>query len=154
MPVRAEHVAKAAIDYTQLRGNTIQIAIPIHLLAKTTTITIDSTGVKEACGHFTLTSEMVRHLKEAYLEASADAPSATDAVVAVELYNDTDASVVASISFSGEGGTKTSSDIADTLKALAGKVLSGRINVTTASATAGATQNFKSIVLRLVLGIS
>jgi len=154
MTIRHYHLDKYSITYDQLQTNTIQLAIPIHLLAKSVSVAIDSTGVKEDSGHFTLTSEMVKHLKYAYLEAYADAPSATDASVDVELYNVTDGAVVTKVTYAGDSGLKTSSDIASTLKGLAGKVLSARINVTTASATAGATQTFRSVVLRLVLGIS
>jgi len=152
--IRRHQIGKQSVEANDLVENTIQIAIPIHLLAKSVSVAIDSTGVKERTGSFTLTSEMVKHLKEAYLEARADAPSATDAKVDVELYNESDGAVVTSVSFEGEGGSKISNNIADTLKTLTGKVLCGRINVTTASATAGATQTFCSIVLRLVLGIS
>ena len=128
----------------------VKFAIPIHLLAAEETIYIDTTGVKVEVGHFYLTSEMLKHLSEAYLEANAVAPSATDATVAVELYNDTDGEVITSVEFAGEGGHKVSSDVASTLKNLAGKIIMARINVTTASATSGATQTFRSIVLRLV----
>ena len=154
MTIRHYHLDKYSITYDQLQTNTIQLAIPIHLLAKSVSVAIDSTGVKEDSGHFTLTSEMVKHLKYAYLEAYADAPSATDASVDVELYNVTDGAVVTKVTYAGDSGLKTSSDIASTLKGLAGKVLSARINVTTASGTSGATQTFRSVVLRLVLGIS
>lgn len=132
----------------------IVFAVPIHLLAKSVSIPIDSTGVKENSGHFTLSSEILKYVKEAYLEAYADTPTATDASVAVELYNVTDGAVVASITFAGAGGSVVSSDIASSIANLVGKVLSARINVKTASATAGATQTFRSIVLRLVIGIS
>lgn len=152
--IKRYHVEKHAVEYTDLVENTIQIAIPIHLLAGQLSIPIDSTGIKNIVGHFKLTSEMVKHLKEAYLTSTADAPSATDATVHVELYNVTDGSVVAYVEYAGEGGTKVSSDIASTLKTLAGKWFNARLNVTTASATTGATQVFRSIVLRLVLGIS
>jgi len=152
--IRRHSVGKEAIQYTHLASNTIQIAIPVHLFATAETVSIDSTGLKKNSGHFTLTSEMVKHLKEAYLESYADDPTATDATVRVELYNVTDGSVVTYVEYAGEGGYKISSDIADTLKTLTGKLLSGRIYVTAASATTGAAQIFRSIVLRLVLGIS
>ena len=154
MVIRHYHVDKASITYDKLAENTIQIAIPIHLLAKSVSVAIGSTGVKEACGHFTLTSEMIKHLKEAYLEANADTPSATDATVNVELYDSNAGSVIASVSFAGAGGTQVSSDISTDIKNAVGHVLYARINVATASATTGATQTFRSIVLRLVLGIS
>jgi len=152
--IKRYHVEKSSIEYQDLVSNTIQIVIPIHLLAKSVEVAIDSTGEKETSGHFKITSELVKHLKEAYLEALADSPSATDAVVDIHLWNWTDAESVTTVSFSGEGGFKASSDIADTLKTLTDKVVNGRIYVSTASATSGATQTIRSIVLRLVLGIS
>jgi len=152
--IRRHSVGKEAIQYTHLASNTIQIVVPIHLLAKSVTVAIDSTGEKETCGHFKITSELVKHLKYAYLEVLADTPSATDATVDVHLWNWTDASSITTVSYAGEGGFKASSDIASTLKTLTDKVVNARIYVSTASATTGATQVFRSIVLRLVLGIS
>jgi len=128
----------------------VQLVIPVHLLAKSVEIAIDSTGEKETCGHFKLTSELLKHLKEAYFEVLADDPTATDAVVDVHLWNWTDASSIVKVSFSGAGGFKPSSNIADTLKTLANKVVNGRIYVSTASATSGAKQVFRSIVLKLI----
>lgn len=128
----------------------VKFAIPIHLLAKSVNVAIDSTGDKEHVGHFTLTAEMVKHLKKAYLEAYAGTPSATDAVLVVKLHNFTDGVDITSVTYSGDSGLKVSPDIASTLKTLAGKILKAIITVTTASATAGATQPISSIVLRLV----
>ena len=128
----------------------VKLAIPVHLLAGRETIAIDSTGSKGTMGHFDLKEEIVKHLSEAYFAANAVAPTATDAVVEAQLYNTTDAEVVVAVEFSGEGGHKTSSDIASTLKNLAGKRLALRLYVTTASATAGAEQTFRSAVLLLV----
>ena len=128
----------------------VKFAIPIHLLATAESVAIDSTGTKLHTGDFTLTSEMIKHLKEAYLEVDAGTPSATDAVVEVQLYNETDGASITAVTYSGEGGHKISADIASTLKTLAGKVLSAHIEVTTTSGTSEATQIFRSIVLRLV----
>jgi len=147
-------VVKHARTSEDLAKYLVKIAIPIHLLAKSVEIPIDSTGLKEASGHFTLPSEALKHLSEAYLEAVADAPSATDASVDVILRNVTDGVDVAKLTFAGEGGTKKSANIASDLKTLAGKVLCGRIEVATASATSGATQVFRSIVLVLIYDLT
>ena len=154
MRVKRQHLVKGQIDYEHLSPNTIEIAVPVHLLACSENIVIDSTGVRDLFGHVKITSEMVKHLKEAYLEAFADAPTATDAVVDVELYNVTDDALVTKVTYSGDSGYKVSSDIASSLKELVGKVLCGRFNVTTASGTSGASQRFRSVILRLVFGIS
>jgi len=147
-------VVKHARTGEDLAKYMVKIAIPIHLLAKSTTIAIDSTGIKENTGHFEIEEEMLKHLSAAYLEAFAIDPTATDAVVRAELYNVTDASLITYVEFAGEGGLKKSANIADTLKTLSGKVLCGRINVTTASATSGATQAFRSIVLVLIYDLT
>ena len=151
---QAEGLIKHKATNEDLARFIVKIAIPVHLLAKSISIAIDSTGEKETSGHFELKEHMVKHLSEAYLEAHADSPSATDAVVDVHLWNWTDANSVVSISFSGEGGYKKSSNIASTLKTLAGKVLNGRIYVSTASGTSGATQVFRSIVLVLIYDLT
>jgi len=146
------------ITHKETRGDLakyiVQLAIPVHLLAKSVSIAIDSTGEKETCGHFKLTSELLKHLSEAYLEVLADEPSATDATVDVHLWNWTDASSIVTVSFSGAGGFKASGNIASTLKGLAGKVVNARIYVATASGTSGATQVFRSIVLRLIYDLT
>jgi len=152
--VKRQHIPKKQIDYEHLSPNTIQLNTIINLLATEVDVPIDSTGIKHNCGLIKVTSEMVKHLKEAYFEAYASTPSATDASVDVELYNATDGEVITALTFAGVGGYKESSDIASTLKTLAGKIVSVRINVKTASATSGATQTFRSAHLRLVLGIS
>ena len=152
--IASHHLLKKVIAADNLKSETNEIAVPIHLLAKSVSVVIDAAGDAEKCGHFTLTTEMLKHLKEAYFEADADAPSETDAVVDVKLYNETDGADVVALTFSGEGGHKTSSDISSDLSGLAGKVLSVRITVSTASATSGATQVFRSAVLRLVFGVS
>jgi len=132
----------------------VKIAIPIHLLAKSTTVAIDSTGVKEECGHFTLPAELLKHITEAYLEAYADDPTATDAEVKVELVDVATATAIASVTFAGEGGDKKTSNIASTLADYSEKIIAGSINVTTASATSGATQTFRSIVLVLEIDLT
>jgi len=128
----------------------VKLELPLHMLAKSVTVAIDSTGEKEACGHFKITTHLIKHLSEAYLTAYAEDPSATDATVDVELMDTATGTAIATISFSGEGGSKTTSNIADTLKDYVNKLVHVRINVSTASATSGATQVFRSIVLRLV----
>jgi len=128
----------------------VQLVIPVHLLAKSIEIAIDSTGEKENCGHFKITSELLKHLKEAYFEVLADDPTATDAVVDVHLINWTDETSEAMVSFVGEGGFKSTGNIADTLKTLENKIVCISIYVSAASATSGAKQVFRSIVLRLI----
>jgi len=128
----------------------VMLELPLHMLAKSVEVAIDSTGEKEVCGHFRVTLPLLKHLTEAYLTAYAEDPSATDAVVDVELMDTATGTAIATISYSGEGGSKASSNIASTLKDYVDKLVHVRIKVSTASATSGATQVFRSIVLRLV----
>ena len=132
----------------------VKLELPLHMLAKSVEVAIDSTGEKEVCGHFKVTLPLLKHLTEAYLTAYADDPSATDAVVDVELMDTATGTAIATISFSGEGGSKATSNIASALKDYIDKFVHVRINVSTASATSGATQVFRSIVLRLVYDLT
>jgi len=152
--IKRYHVEKHSVEYGDLVEDTIQIEIPVTLADYVGEVAIDSTGVKFETRSWKVTSELVKHLKHAYLAAYADSPSETDATVKVELYNYTDSSVVTSLEYAGEGGYKESSDIATSVKDLAGKQIGVRVNVTAASGTTGATQVFRAAVLRLVLGIS
>ena len=149
MAIRHWHLDAGSIRINNFPENEIQIAIPITLLAEYYQCTIDSTGVKLVVGFFNVDSELVKHIKSAYLLANAGEPTAT-----VELYNWTDGNVIAYIEYAGDSGIKTTNISADTLKQLVGKTLVARINVTTASATSGATQAFSSIKLVIKLGIS
>jgi len=151
---QSDGVIKHRVTNEDLARFPVQFVVPVHLLAKSVSVAIDSTGEKETCGHFKLTSELLKHLSEAYLEVLADEPSATDATVDVHLWNWTDASSIVKVSFSGAGGFKASGNIAGTLKGLAGKVVNARIYVATASGTSGATQVFRSIVLRLIYDLT
>jgi len=147
-------VVKHARTNEDLAKYMVKIAQVIHLLAYMDNVGIDATGAGKGWGHFELPAEALKHLSEAYLESYCDDPTATDAVLRIELYNETDGEVVAYIEYAGVGGFKKSSNIADTLKTLAGKVLKGRWNVVTASATSGATQTVRSIVLVLIYDLT
>jgi len=138
----------------QLAKYPIKLAIPIPLLADVISVAIDSTGEKHTSGHVEIPEELVKYASKGILEAHADDPSATDAEVKVELWNWTDTASVTSITFSGAGGHKKAEIDKATLQALAGKVVNGRISVTTASATSGATQNFRSIVLVIIIDLT
>jgi len=152
--ITGTQIKDGSVKYTDLETNTIQIEVPISFFEGKVSIAIDSTGVKHETGNYLISSELVKHLKSAYLETAMINFGATDATVAVELYNVTDASVVTSISLSSDSYRTRSGDMGSTIKGLAGKEVRVRVNVTTASATAGATADFISAKLILVLGIS
>ncbi|MBW2675115.1 MAG: hypothetical protein JRD89_17185, partial [Deltaproteobacteria bacterium] len=90
------------------------------------------TGVKLEGPKVTINT---RHIKSAKLRASVSA-SHTDSVTAVELYDATAGAVRASVS--GNAFTDSEADV-DVSSLVSGNLHQLRVNVTTASATAGAT---------------
>jgi len=128
----------------------VKLEIPVHLHAHKIAFKIDTTGVKKECGHFKLLSQALKHLTEAYFAAYLSDPTATDAEVHVELVDLDSGTAIASLTYAGEGGYKESSNIAESLKDYADKVLYGEVEVVTASATADASQTLHSITLLLV----
>ena len=150
MAISGSLIAKRTLSGDHLRSGVLDRAVVIHLFASSLGFSIDSTGEKLVSGHFKVTQELVNNLSEAYLIAYLTDPSATDAEVQVQLYNVTDGTKEVTLTYSGEGGYKESANIADVLKALVGKVVCGRVEVTTASATSGASQAVKCIALLLI----
>jgi len=131
-----------------------KFATPFFFITEGKTIAIDSTGVKFQGGLRKLLSEKLKFLTEGRLIANADAPSATDAVVDVELYCVNCASVIAKVTYSGEGGEKSVSISKSTLQAHENHNLRTRLNVKTASGTSGATQNFTQIDVNLIYDLT
>ncbi len=145
--VGSKHIKDATIPYGKLESNTIQFIIPLQLIKDANGLAADSVGVKYTSGKFKINT---RHLKNAIIRATWTA-SAADSVTAIELYNVTDGSIVGSIS----GNTGTDLESSD----LAGAITDGdmyelRVDVTTASATAGATTSVAYAILELTYGIS
>lgn len=152
---QARHIAGGAdalsgLTKTQLAANTIRWSIQIPIIAETarTGLAADSTGVKWESIDLIFTSAEIECLKGVYIEATWTA-SATDSVTAIEVYDATAATVRASVS--GNTGTNVRSS-AGTI--VAGNINRVRINVTTASATTGATTNVTKAVLILLFGAS
>ena len=154
MAIETTHILKGSLIKEHLRTNEIEIEVPISFFEGKVSIAIDSTGVKHETGNYLISEELVKHVKEAYLEGGIVNFGATDSTVNIELYNATDASVVTSISLSSDSYRSRTSDIGSTIKGLAGKEVRIRVNVTTASATSGATADFISAKLILKLGIA
>ena len=127
-----------------------KFVVPVPLLAKSVEVPIDSTGLKEICGHQTLDPELVEQATDAYFETWGSAPSETDAVVDVELWDDTAGELIAKTTYSGDSGLKKAVGILSDLKSRVGHRIVLRVNVTTASATSGATQIFRSAVLKII----
>jgi len=154
MAIRHWHLDSGAIRINNFPENEIQIAIPVSFLGTRATIAIDSTGVKYTVGILPIVAELLKHAKSATLYVRADAPSATDATVNCYLKDEVSGNVYGTISYAGVGGFKSATINVDDLKAIIGNRLTFKIEVVTASATAGATQTFWGAVLVVVLGIS
>ena len=130
-----------------LDTNVVHLTIPLQLIKDQTGLTADSTGVKYTSGKFKI---ITNGLKSAIIRATWSA-SNTDSVTAIELYDETAGAVVGSVS--GNTGTDAESD--DLSTAITnGNLHSLRVNVTTASATAGATTDVDYAILELTYGYS
>ncbi len=154
MAIRHWHLDSGAIRINNFPENEIQIAIPIHLLAAPKSIPIDSTGEKSSFGFFKIPPSLVKHIKSAIFAARGLTPTATDAVVNVNLKDLNTGTILATLEYAGDSGYKETNVNIDDLKNAVGDEIYSNLYVTTASATAGATQEFRSVVLVLILGIS
>ena len=154
MPISGNKIVSGSIPYTKLRGNTIQLEVPVVFFAGEKSIAIDSTGTKLSTARYLVSNELIKHLKEAYIEAAITDFGATDSNVSVVLRNATDSEDVASISITNDTYRARSSDISSDIKGLVGKEINFNVNVAAASATSGATATVRMIRLVLVLGIS
>ena len=143
----SDHIIDSSIPYTKLESNTIVLVIPIIGVHDQTGLAADSTGVKYEGPRFKI---YTRHLKEAVLRATWSA-SHSDSVTAIELYDVTAGAVRGSLS--GNSGTdeETSITVSDLVD---GHLHEIRVNVTTASATSGATTDVKYAILELKYGVS
>lgn len=143
----SKHIRDGTIPKSKLESNTITLIIPLQLIKDATGLAADSTGVKYTSGKFKIDTN---GLKKAVIRATWTA-SATDSVTAIELYDETAGSVVGSIS--GNTGTDVeSSDLSGSITD--GDLFSLRVDVTTASATAGATTDVTYAILELTYGYS
>ena len=109
-------------------------------------LTAASTGVKWT-SYFKFTVD-TQNLISATLRATWTA-SATDSVTAIEVYDGTGAAVLGSVS--GNAGTDATASITGFTT---GNLLQVRLNVTTASATSGATTSLTYAVLEVKYGVA
>lgn len=147
-------VGDGELAYGKMAANTIQLPIYLNLQpeGQATGLVADATGVqKEGYKHFILDLNILKHAKAAYIEV-AKASSAGDEVTAIEVYDDTAAAVADSLSVTGATTHTRSVDILASLTA--GNEIHVRWNVTTASATTGATFDAQAAFLVIEIGIS
>ena len=143
----SEHIADASTPKGKLESNTISLIVPLQIIKDATGLAADSTGVKYTSGKIKIDTN---GLKSAKIRATWSA-SATDSVTAIELYDETAAVVRGSVS--GNAGTDVeSSDLSGVI--VSGNLHSLRVNVTTASATSGATTDVTYAILELQYGYS
>jgi len=148
----SEIIAKS-LSTDRLVSGAIKYKRIITFLEAFPSIAIDSTGTKFRTARHLIEEHDVAHLKAAYFEASITNFTATDAEVQVILVNDTDSTDIASISFTSNSFRKRITLDVDTVKNLVNKEVSVRVDVTTASATSGATAAFRCARLILVYEI-
>jgi len=117
--------------------------IPVIFETAQTGLAADSTGVKFTSQNIIPTTAMLRYLTGVAVEATFTA-SQTDSVTAVEIYDEDAPGVIAPVS--GNTGTDTTTGYS---AITAGNSLVVRVNVTTASATTGATTDVDKAVIYL-----
>ena len=145
--VTTAKIADANVTTAKLASDAVKVTIPIVGVHDQTGLAADSTGVKYEGPRFKIDTT---GLKSATLRGTWSA-SNTDSVTAIELYDVTGAAVVGSIS--GNTGSDTEGSITIS-NITSGNLHELRVNVTTASATSGATTDVKYGVLELVYGFS
>lgn len=135
----------SGITASQLATDTIKIVVPIAIPdSNQSNLAADSTGVKWT-SNFKFKVDP-QNLKSAVIRATWTA-SDTDSVTAVEVYDEGAATVLGSVS--GNTGTDAEGTISGFTT---GNLITVRLNVTTASATAGATTSLNYVVIELTYG--
>ena len=160
--VRTEHILDGAItsakvlDSTLVKGDlaldTIRLELPFSILtSEQTGLAADAVGIRYTTPYsFLISGDMLQSAKAVYIEADIEA-SHIDSVTAVELYDLTAALVRGSAS-ANSGDRVRSGNLLGAV--IAGNEHQARINVTTASATLGATTGVRRIALVLTIGVS
>jgi len=144
-------IPKESLTKNRFVADTIKIEQQIPVLTNEQTgLAADSTGVKYTTPYtFNLSTRLLDSAKAVYIEGDIEA-SETDSVTAVELYDATALAVRGS--FSGNAGDRLrSGDLKASL--VAGNEHQIRVNVTTASATAGATTGVRRSSLIVEIGV-
>ena len=137
----------AGLSAEDLVSDAIYIRVTGAEIGPTSGLAADSTGVKTQSGRFTFS---LKHVKQLVLRSSISSIP-TDATVRVGIYNVTKGSYVVSRDYAGATGEHedTTTTLPDD-----GDVLELRVEVTTASATSGATFDLGYATLMIDYGIS
>jgi len=145
--INTELVASGGIQTSDLATNAVKVTVIIVSLENRTGLAADSTGVKAEGARFKIDTT---GLKSITLRATWTA-SHSDSTTAIELYDVTAGAVRGSVS--GNTGTDVEASISPS-DIVSGNLHELRVNVTTASGTAGATTDCIYAVLELVYGFS
>lgn len=139
--------ANGVLSATDTDTNTFALSRNLQPEGSQTGLAADSTGVKYEGGvRQQIDSSVLNGSSGVYIEAAKNS-SAGDEVVDVEVYDDTAAAVVDSLSIAGGSPRSRSADVSGSLTS--GNEVHVRYNVTTASTTGGAT--FDAINSRLIV---
>ncbi len=147
MPIRQYHIGLHAIMKDHIGENEIYWRTTLAQVEAKSGLAADATGVKASSPKAKVSS---RHLKKLVVRASISAIP-TDATVRVEVYNATTGSVIGYVEFAGATGE---SEAEVTTGWSDGDLIQLRVNVTTASATAGATFDLDYAILEAEYGVS
>lgn len=140
-------IQDGAVTTAKLASNAVKVTVIIPSLENRTGLAADSTGVKAEGARFKIYKT---GLKSATLRATWTA-SHSDSTTAIELYDVTAGAVRASVSGNTGSDSETSVDVGSLVD---GNLHELRVNVTTASATSGATTDVSYAVLELTYGFS
>jgi len=147
MTIRRYHLDKGSITPEKFATNAVYFRILASQIEKKTGLAADSTGVKAESPKFKFSS---KHVKKLIVRAKVPSiPS--DATVRVEVYDYTTDSVLGYVEFTGAAGE---SEAEVTSLPSDGDYIALRVNVTTASATSGATFDLDYASLMVDYGIS
>lgn len=147
-----EGLVAGSVQRADIAPDAIRLELPLPVLTEAQLgLAADAVGVKYTSAYtFLVSADMLHSAKAAYLEADIEASHA-DSVTAVELYDAT-ALTVRGAAAANAGDRVRSADLLASL--VAGNEHQVRINVTTASATVGATTGVRRAALVLIIGIS
>lgn len=148
--ITGEKIVDGSISYDKLEPNTILFRIPVPVPdSMQKGLPADAKGVQWT-SIFKLKWDK-RHLKAVRIRASWTA-SATDSVTKIAIKDDTTGADIVSVS--GNNGTNVEAEATDLSNVTDGGLATIYAEVTTASATTGATFSIEYVIIEYVLGVS
>lgn len=146
----SDALPSGALDYTQMISDTIQIKIPVTIPDSVqSSLAADSTGVKYTSAFkFRIPA---RHVKDIVVRSTWTA-SATDSVTEIDLIDESSGNIIASVS--GNAETDIESSNYNSANLTDDGLTYVQAQITTASATTGATFDIAYITVEIRLGVS